>query len=468
MQRLFLVALCVFVLLALSFCALPAISQAATPKLDVDDYRNLDYRIEPTTDGVSAAWIEVWDRPKLLSRISLPIKSHGQVRWREGVEHTPEQLYVALNDPDAPLHCVDNCNYSAAEWAALRRDATSADLMVGIGPEGEWEMPVLDAAVFRVPVGNGDHSFVLRGRYLTSSTRIRLIEEEPGTGIWRWGDYCQTEILHPWELHVTVPGRNLTFGHRLAFAVEESVGEASAETVYRSQAAHNAIINVACLDSPVLDSVEPATLPADASEPKPEAGEKGVPVTLRGRGFGPSSTVIIDEGSLGEWSPKNLEFVSGLELLSSQEMQIKVGSYDLWRAINDGQELRLSIGDSSHPCRLSESKTIQVLPSGTIRPDPVPGTILTVLPYPVPLMDAYSPELIELQIIGENFRPNVTAVAYADDIQSTPTKLNTRFVSSQELRADLPRELWRTHRLSYRFVISTHAGDKAVEVIEGD
>jgi hypothetical protein len=83
-------------------------------------------------------------------------------------------------------------------------------------------------------------------------------------------------------------------------------------------------------------------------------------------------------------------------------------------------------------------------------------------------MDAYSPQLMELQIIGENFRPNVTAVAYTDHDQSTETKLNTRFVSAQELRADLPRELWRTHRLSYRFVISTQAGDKAVEVVEGD
>jgi hypothetical protein len=377
---------------------------------------------------------------------------------------------VALNDPDAPLHCVDNCNYSAAEWAALLRDATRADLMVGIGPEGEWEMPVLDSAVFRVPVGNGDHSFVLRGSYFRTSTRIRLIEEEPGTGIWHWGDYCQTEFLHPWELRVTVPGRNLTLGHRLAFALEETVGEASAGTVYLSQenVRHNATINVACLDSPVLNSVEPATLPADASEPQPEVGEKGVPVTLRGRGFGPFSTVIIGEGLLGERLLKNSEFGRAPKLLSPEEIQIMVDSYDLRWALNDGQELHVRVGDSSHPCRLSESKTIQVLPSGTIRPDPVPGTILTALPYPVPLMDAYSPQLMELQIIGENFRPNVTAVAYTDHDQSTETKLNTRFVSAQELRADLPRELWRTHRLSYRFVISTQAGDKAVEVVEGD
>ncbi len=313
MQRLFSVALWAFVLLAVSFCALPAMSQAATPKLDVDDSRNLDYRIEPTTDGVSAAWIEVWDRPKLLSRVSVPVNSHGQVRWREGVEHTPERLYVALKDPDAPSNCVDNCNYSAAEWAALRRDATRADLMVGIGPKGEWEMPVLDSAVFRVPVGNGDHSFVLHGRYFTTSSRIRLNEEEPGTGIWQRGDYCQTEFIHPWELRVTVPGGNFTLGHRIAFALEETVGEASAGTVYLSQenAGHNATINVACLDSPVLDSVEPATLPADASIPMPWVGEKGVPVTLHGRGFSPSSTVIIG-GSKVIVSERSLENVQNL------------------------------------------------------------------------------------------------------------------------------------------------------------
>jgi hypothetical protein len=460
MKRSFSAALWALILPALSIFAIPAFSQegstlsplnAATPKLDVDEYRRLDYRIEPTTDGVTAAWIEVWDRPKLLSRISVPIRGHGQVQWRDGVERTPERLYVALRDPDAPMGCVDNCNYSAAEWAALRRDTSRADLMVGKSPEGEWEPPKLDSAFFRVLVGNGDRSFILRGRYFTTDTQVRLVEEDPGTGIWHWGDRCQSEFIHPWEIRVTVSGRSLTFGHRLAFRLEDNVDEASAGDVDLSQPI--ATLTVACSDSPVLDSVEPAKLSADAAD-------KGdVPVKLRGRGFDSHSTLMR------EWWPVDY---TGREPVaqSSQELQVMVGWPELRAAITDGQELRLFVKDSSDPCRLSESKAIEVLPTDTLRAYPA-GKILTALPYPVPLMDAYSAEVMELQIIGEHFRANDTAVAYTDDYHSE-TKLSTQFVSSGELRAELPRELWRTHRLSYRFVISTRAGDRAVEIVEPD
>jgi hypothetical protein len=114
MQRFFFGVVRALALLGLLTPTTQAFSQegsilpSPTPRLEVDDYRHLDYRIEPSIIGVNAAWIEVWDRPQLLSRINVPIKSRGRVEWRGGVDRAPDQLYVALIDPDAPLGCIDN------------------------------------------------------------------------------------------------------------------------------------------------------------------------------------------------------------------------------------------------------------------------------------------------------------------------------------------------------------------------
>jgi hypothetical protein len=43
-------------------------------------------------------------------------------------------------------------------------------------------------------------------------------------------------------------------------------------------------------------------------------------------------------------------------------------------------------------------------------------------------------------------------------------KLKTVFVSPEELRAWLPQGMWRTHRLSFRFVVQTEKRKSAVEI----
>ena len=72
----------------------------------------------------------------------------------------------------------------------------------------------------------------------------------------------------------------------------------------------------------------------------------------------------------------------------------------------------------------------------------------------------------EVTVIGSNFRPNDSIVASAD--QSEKTKLPTQFISPTELRVSLPRQLWREHRISYRFVIVTPQGERASELYEDE
>jgi hypothetical protein len=72
----------------------------------------------------------------------------------------------------------------------------------------------------------------------------------------------------------------------------------------------------------------------------------------------------------------------------------------------------------------------------------------------------------EVTVIGTNFRPNDSIVASAD--QGEKTRLPTRFMSSTELRVSVPLQLWREHRLSYRFIIVTPQGERATELYEDE
>ena len=81
-------------------------------------------------------------------------------------------------------------------------------------------------------------------------------------------------------------------------------------------------------------------------------------------------------------------------------------------------------------------------------------------------MTSEGPERVEVTVNGENFRPNDSIVAGSDG-EST-AKLPTQFISSTELRVSVPRDLWREHRVSYRFVIVTAEGERAAELYEDE
>ena len=82
-----------------------------TPKLDFEDTTNgmrLIYHV-PSVDGISAAWLEVWDRPKRLFRTPVPVKIDGQIIWDPDDPYptTPEMLSLAIYDAELPEFCID-------------------------------------------------------------------------------------------------------------------------------------------------------------------------------------------------------------------------------------------------------------------------------------------------------------------------------------------------------------------------
>ena len=92
----------------------PAVTGCATLNPTIDfreatDGMNVIYHI-PDIHGISAAWLEVWDRPKRLFRTAVPVKSDGQILWEpdEACPATPETLGLAIYDAELPEFCIDN------------------------------------------------------------------------------------------------------------------------------------------------------------------------------------------------------------------------------------------------------------------------------------------------------------------------------------------------------------------------
>jgi hypothetical protein len=76
-------------------------------------------------------------------------------------------------------------------------------------------------------------------------------------------------------------------------------------------------------------------------------------------------------------------------------------------------------------------------------------------------MHAEDPVFMELKVYGDNLRKDQHVVLSNGDVVA---QLNTEYVSPHELHVQLPRDLWRYHRLSYVLVATTPDGPCSAEI----
>jgi hypothetical protein len=155
--------------------------------------------------------------------------------------------------------------------------------------------------------------------------------------------------------------------------------------------------------------------------------------------------------------------------LSSEALEIHIPASQLRFldfAYSEPAPIRVWVRNASSGFQISESRDIQILPTAKLPPTPPRGTIAAISPSPLPLMSAAGQSGEDVTVIGKNFRPNDFVVASIDE--GAKTKLATLFVSPTELRVSLPRQVWREHRVSYRFVIVTSQGERATELYEDE
>jgi hypothetical protein len=419
----------------------------------------LRYRIMPSTAGVTAARIEIWDRPNLLVKIPVKVAKTGEVMWPDTSSPTPSRLDFTLIDPDASHSCDRNCN-----------DVESGGMSVTVAGDVP---PSFTSDPARVRAGKETFSLDFDGRFFTPSTKVLLAEPTPKKDIWKAWEFLPTEYVEASKIRVTVPWTYLASPRKLVlwpFNLDEVEGAQGNGlplngTEQKTPVGGGAqeILYVASSASPILRRPEPGQLSADAAD-RTEAK-----VILHGGGFTPSSVVLTGRDPFEENPLGNPPSVVTSRYLSPEALEIHIPASLLRFSDHSYSEpgpIRIWVRNAGNRFQISESRDIQILPTAKLPPPPLRGVILAVSPSPLPVMTGNGLTAEEVTVIGNNFRPNDSIIASAD--QGEKAKLPTQFISPTELRVSLPRELWRQHRVSYRFVIVTAQGERASELYEDE
>jgi hypothetical protein len=442
--------------------ACPLVGQSAVnncanlnPKLAFEDTTNgmrLIYHV-PNVDGISAAWLEVWDRPKRLFRTAVPVKTSGQIIWDPDDPYptTPEMLSLAIYDAELPEFCIDN------PCSGPSFGSTVSPVVVGNTTSESSGNAKLEGPPLRLEEGANVTDVVATGRDLPPDMKVILVEKDDTTEDYRWifHDYLNTEAIDLRHIKVTVPSAYLLKPGVYGLVGQDASFEMDANAL--SKLTPEQELYVASKDSPVISSVEPSSVRADAVK------KDDVEVTLRGRGFTKESLAVF-----GTASTVQMGLGGGdADFVSSQELQAKVPYYLLTVGpFASNEPIRVWVTDDN-TLKISEPVEIQVLPVPSQKVAPKAAAINSVTPFPIPLMDAHSPQYQIVEIEGENFRPDDRVVAVLDpDSPGEYSPLKTEFITETKLRAWLPREFWRIHQLSYRLLLKTAAGVCATEVFD--
>ena len=422
----------------------------------------LRYRITPNTSGVSAAWLEVWDRPELLKKIPVRVAKNGEITWIDSSAPTPTRLELALLDPDASALCPDNCGPGS----------TLLDTSP-VAVAGEDVTPSFLSDPVRIRAGAETFTMDLNGRFFSPGTKVLLAEPTLQKDVWKAWEFLPNELVDSTKLRVTISWSYLASSRKLVlwpFSLDgieaaQASGLSLNGTEQKTPKGGGAqeIVYVASSASPILAKLEPEQLSAEASD-RAEAV-----VVLHGSGFTRTSLVLIGRDPLRGDSPPGSRVVIAPKFLSPETLEVTIPASQLrFSSLPYSRvgPLRLWVRNGGNALEVSESRDIQILSTAKLPPAPLPGVILSIVPSPLPLMTSEGPERVEVTVNGENFRPNDSIVAGSDG-EST-VKLPTQFISSTELRVSVPRDLWREHRISYRFVIVTAEGERAAELYEDE
>jgi hypothetical protein len=383
--------------------------------------------------------VEVWDRPGLLFRKRVPVQATGQVVWapkREPAD-TPLALWIQVDDPQ------------------FHRDVSDPSAMVGTaGPVEGGPVPELIAQSTVIEEGTQSPTVLLKGKnFGENNTRIMLLEQE-GPQVWIVRDYLPSILTDLQHISVQIPSGYLLKPTVLRLEAVRPGDESGYQVGMRAGGGfHHATVHVMSRDRPVLSGVDPSQVSA-------LGGQGGVPIRILGSGFTNESQVLISEqGGIDFSSASKPVFISANELqVTVRDDQLRTASsvpdadFQLWVQNGDGQHV-------------SDPQTLTLVPNseyplaGARRP-----SIVSVSPYPVPLMDQRTSGDLLLKIYGENFEDGDIVVANDGELHARDGTLRTEFISSQQLNAWLPHELWRSHRLSFRLNAQTSSGMCSVEV----
>ena len=360
-------------LLSILATACPLLGQSAvngcakfTPKLDFEDTTNgmrLIYHV-PDVHGISAAWLEVWDRPKRLFRTAVPVKNDGQILWDpdEPYPTTPEVLSLAIYDAELPEFCIDN------PCSGPSFGSNVSPVVVGNTTSESTGNAELEGPPIRLVEGGDVTDVIATGRDLPPDMRVILVEKDETTEDYKWifREYLTTEAIDLRHIKVTVPSAYLLKPNLYGLVGQDASFEMDADAL--SKLTPQQELYVASKESPVISSVEPSSVRADAGN------KDDVEVTLRGRGFTKESGAVFGTASTVEYGLGG----GDADFVSSQEIQAKIPSYLLTVGpFANNEPIRVWVTDDN-TLKISEPRDIEVVPAPSQKVAPKAAAINSV------------------------------------------------------------------------------------------
>lgn len=447
-MRIFLSRVCLTACVA---CFGQATQQRATPELQlaVTDYgRHFFYSISHT-ERVRKAWIEVRDRPLLIASKSVAVQASGTLDWdwdRSALnvyEQPDDNLDVMIWDPNGETLTCDINNVMTSQPGGVVSGAT-------VGARQQF-MPFarLGSSWVRAAQGGQAITFAVAGVDLSPNTKFRVDDSRGGR--------CNQQSLH---------ARVLDLAHARITLGADCLQKAGILLVTtEGDPDEGATIHLASKTGPTLSSVSPSSLPDDLRQDK-------LRLVLRGRGFTKDSEVYAGYyPDAGDYQTDQLW--PEAEYVSSTELRVRVDPVHAGNntvAQPPGEKLRLWVKGSEEKFELSQPLDVTLrstgrpLPMGRLteadfrRWKPKTALVTSVSPFPIRLMNEHSPKELEITLRGENFSPEDKVRFSFGSKVNNDKEVRSEYVSPTTLRAWLPRQFWRKHALSYRFVVETTAG----------
>lgn len=453
------ILLCLTILCAA--CPDSSAQQTGNPELQlsVSNYgRHFVYSVAHP-ESVREAWIEILDRPMLLGKKSVPVQANGALDWEwdrsplNFYEQPEDNLELSIWDPNGEtIICDINTVMTAHPGGVV--SSTTVGARERLAP-----YPRLNPSFVRAAQGGEAITFSVTGEDLGPGTKFQVQTPRGGR--------CDNRSLH---------GEVLDFAHARVTVAADCLVRPGILLVSADGDEERAVsVHVASRTSPVLLRVSPSHIPENMRQDQ-------LKLVLRGSGFTEESTVYAGYNpNAGDYTTDQLsletEYVSPTELrVRANASQAEADTVSAKVALDEN--LRIWVKGKEEKFQLSEPYDVTLRPAVThdisfpleglvLRPlRPKTAVVASVSPFPIKLMNERSPTELRVTIHGENFVPE-DKVRFSFGSQTTNDReVRSEYISPTQLRAWIPRQLWRKHQVSYRLVVETKSSQRYVQQVD--
>lgn len=374
----------------------------------------LHYLIDGDLSQVDKAWVEITDGPhgKVVFTRPVPIQAAGDVVWPQGqpMDATPSDISFQVSNPDRGVSFPVEAQ---AEYPLPGDDPTP--ILSSITPR-------------RVVKGSTGTSIVLQGRNFVPNAMVTFSRDGVNNDA-----KLKPRFISSHRLILLVPA-SITIQEEnwQVEVLENDVSNSYPPVPLR-------IVPSGLPPAPTLTSILPSQLPSSR-----EPADKWI--TLLGDNFQKGDTRVMT-GSI----PDELD----AKFVSAHRMRALIPAW----LLSGPSRMEIHVESTLDSDLASRTLPLTVLNTvGDVSPDPIPPVLDSVNDGYVVMPESREALPVAVRLLGSDFRPNAQVSATVD---GEARALKTVFVSSHELRAVVPTDIWSLRFFVMTFVINTKSATPA-------